>query len=131
MSSPTFHLGFPYIDLLRGAWLSDPINSRAGRRGAVFFGTVLCLISNIGSSLSRSWPQLLAFRLILGAGLGINASTVSVYAAESAPASIRGGLAVSWQMFTAFGVFLGFVANAAVYNVRSTCQVLVRQTEKG
>jgi len=80
---------------------------------------VICLISTIGSSLSQSWPQLLAFRLVLGLGLGTNASTVSVYAAECAPAIIRGGLAVSWQMCTAFGIFLGFVANAAVYKVSS------------
>ncbi|KAK5197491.1 hypothetical protein LTR92_003431 [Exophiala xenobiotica] len=102
---------------LLGAWLSDPVNHRLGRRGAVLTGSILCLIANLGSGISANWPQLLFFRLILGLGLGINASTVSVWAAESAPKQIRGGLAVSWQMMTAFGIFLGFVANAAVYNV--------------
>jgi hypothetical protein len=52
----------------------------------------------------------------LGIGLGLNASTVAIFAAESAPVYIRGGLAVSWQMFTAFGIFLGFVANVAFYD---------------
>lgn len=80
-------------------------------------GTALCLISNLGSSLSQTWPVLLVFRFGLGVGLGLNASTVSVLAAESAPSSIRGGLAVSWQMFTAFGIFLGFIANVVVYDV--------------
>ncbi|KIW27953.1 uncharacterized protein PV07_07647 [Cladophialophora immunda] len=101
---------------LLGAWLSDPVNNLLGRRGAVFFGAALCLVANLGSSLSKTWPQLLGFRFILGTGLGINASTVSVYAAECAPAVIRGGLAVSWQMWTAFGLFLGFIANAAAYS---------------
>ncbi|ETI24961.1 hypothetical protein G647_04331 [Cladophialophora carrionii CBS 160.54] len=101
---------------LVGAWLSDPVNSRLGRRGAIFTGASLCLVSNLGSSLSRTWPQLLVSRFLLGIGLGLDASTVSVYAAECAPAGIRGGLAVSWQMWTAFGIFLGFVANAAVYH---------------
>ncbi|KIY03166.1 uncharacterized protein Z520_01633 [Fonsecaea multimorphosa CBS 102226] len=99
-----------------GAWLSDPVNNLLGRRGAVFLGSVLCLVANLGSSMSKTWPQLLIFRFILGGGLGINASTVSVYAAECAPTVIRGGLAVSWQMWTAFGLFLGFIANAAVYS---------------
>jgi sugar porter (SP) family MFS transporter len=98
-----------------GAWLSSPINNRGGRRGALFFGSMLCLLSTAASGFCQSWPQLLACRLILGVGLGINASTAAVYAAESAPALIRGGLAVSWQMFVAFGVFLGFVANASFY----------------
>ncbi|KIW89410.1 uncharacterized protein Z519_10264 [Cladophialophora bantiana CBS 173.52] len=99
-----------------GAWLSDPVNNWLGRRGAVFVGSILCFLANLGSSLSETWPQLLIFRFILGGGLGINASTVSVYAAECAPAGIRGGLAVSWQMWTAFGIFVGFVANAAVHS---------------
>ena len=99
-----------------GAWLSEPINNKLGRRGAIFVGTVLCLSGNLGSSFSWSWFSLLLFRLILGTGLGINASTVSVYAAECAPSTIRGGLAVSWQMWVAFGIFLGFMANLACYN---------------
>jgi sugar porter (SP) family MFS transporter len=102
-----------------GAWLSEPINNRLGRRGAVFTGSLICLIANIASALSQNWQALLAFRFLLGTGLGINTSTISVLAAECAPPYIRGGLAVSWQMFTAFGVFLGFVANIAVYNLSS------------
>lgn len=38
-------------------------------------------------------------RLLLGLGMGPKASTVPVYAAENTPASIRGGLVMSWQMW--------------------------------
>ncbi len=48
--------------------------------------------------------------------MGAKASTVPIYAAENCPAAIRGGLVMSWQMWTAFGIFLGFSANLAVYN---------------
>jgi MFS family permease len=72
-------------------------------------------VANLGSSFSGNWPELLLARLLLGTGLGLDASTVSVYAAECAPHYVRGGLAVSWQLWTAFGIFVGFVANAAVY----------------
>ena len=47
--------------------------------------------------------------------MGAKASTVPIYAAENCPAAIRGGLVMSWQMWTAFGIFLGFCANLAVY----------------
>ena len=123
LDSPSFHnsfiLGAINCSLylaqgLIGAWMSEPINGRLGRRGAIFAGTALCLAGNFGSAISWSWPALLSFRLILGAGLGLNSSTVSVFAAESAPVYIRGGLAVSWQMFTAFGIFLGFLANVTL-----------------
>jgi MFS family permease len=99
-----------------GAWLSEPVNERIGRRGAILVGSIICLLSNVACAFSGSWQILLAARFVLGIGLGLDASTASVYAAECAPAAIRGGLAVSWQMFCAFGIFLGFVANAAVYD---------------
>lgn len=53
----------------------------------------------------------------MGIGMGAKASTVPIYAAENAPASIRGALVMSWQMWTAFGIFLGTAFNLAVYNV--------------
>lgn len=42
--------------------------------------------------------------------------TIPIYNAENVPASTRGGLVMSWQLWTAFGIFLGFCANLAVYN---------------
>ncbi|KAJ9625535.1 hypothetical protein H2203_004292 [Taxawa tesnikishii (nom. ined.)] len=101
---------------LFGSWISDPINNQFGRRGSIFLGSVFCLIFTIGSAVTTTWQQLLLCRLMLGIGLGVNASTIGPYIAETAPAAIRGGLAVSWQMLVAFGIFLGFVANAAMYN---------------
>ena len=101
---------------LLGAWLVAPLNKRFGRRGAVFWATVVSLLTNIGGALTQNWQQLLFFRLVLGCALGIVSSTLNVYAAECAPAVIRGGLAVSWQMFCAFGIFVGFVANVLVYD---------------
>ncbi|KAK5163809.1 uncharacterized protein LTR77_010483 [Saxophila tyrrhenica] len=97
---------------LIGSWMAQPVNDRIGPRGAIFVATLLCFIGNASSALSGSWPVLLVARVVLGIGLGLNASTVAVLAGESAPASIRGGLGVSWQMFTAFGIFLGCLANA-------------------
>ncbi len=49
--------------------------------------------------------------------MGPKASTTPVFAAENTPAAIRGGLVMSWQMWTAFGIFLGFCANLILYRV--------------
>lgn len=46
--------------------------------------------------------------------MGCKGSSVPIYAAENAPAAIRGALVMSWQLWTAFGIFLGFVANLVV-----------------
>jgi MFS family permease len=48
--------------------------------------------------------------------MGIKSSTTSIFAAECAPAAIRGALTMTWQLWVAFGIFLGFSANIAVVN---------------
>ncbi|KAK4574529.1 hypothetical protein LTR86_001370 [Recurvomyces mirabilis] len=107
----------PYIaSAFIGCWLSDPLNNYFGRRGTIFFSAIFCLLSVIGSACTQNWWELFICRLLLGIGMGSKASTVPIYAAENVPALIRGGLVMSWQMWTAFGIFLGTCANLAVYN---------------
>lgn len=54
----------------------------------------------------------------MGIGMGVKASTVPVYAAENSPAPVRGALVMTWQLWTAFGIFFGTVINLAVYHMR-------------
>lgn len=37
-------------------------------------------------------------RLLLGIGMGCKGSTVPIFSAENAPAAVRGGLVMSWQV---------------------------------
>lgn len=46
--------------------------------------------------------------------MGLKEVTVPIFSAENAPAVIRGALVMSWQMWVAFGIMLGFSANLAV-----------------
>jgi MFS family permease len=48
--------------------------------------------------------------------MGLKEVTVPVFSAENAPTSIRGALVMSWQLFVAFGIMLGFTANLVVVN---------------
>ncbi|KAF2006144.1 hypothetical protein P154DRAFT_603506 [Amniculicola lignicola CBS 123094] len=108
----------PYIgSAFMGCWLSDPCNFYLGRRGTIFVSAIFCLLTPIGGALSQTWEQLFITRLLMGIGMGLKGSTVPVFAAENSPAQIRGALVMSWQMWTAFGIFLGFCANLAVYKV--------------
>ncbi|GAB7362388.1 hypothetical protein MBLNU230_g2712t1 [Neophaeotheca triangularis] len=107
----------PYIgSALLGCWLSDPCNYYLGRRGTIFVSAIFCLLTPIGGALSQTWEQLFITRLLMGIGMGLKGSTVPIFAAENSPARIRGALVMSWQMWTAFGIFLGFCANLAVFN---------------
>ncbi|KAJ4000044.1 hypothetical protein F5050DRAFT_1804521 [Lentinula boryana] len=108
----------PYVGAaLIGCWLTDPLNILLGRRGTIFVCGIFCTLSVIGSACAQTWPQLLTTRLLLGIGMGAKASTVPVFAAENTPASIRGGLVMSWQLWTAFGIFLGVASNLILSGV--------------
>ncbi|ORY92802.1 and other transporter-domain-containing protein [Leucosporidium creatinivorum] len=100
-----------------GCWLCDPVNNWLGRRGAIFISAVFCLFPVIGQGLAQTWVQLAICRLLLGIGMGMKASSIPIFAAENTPASIRGGLVMSWQLWTAFGILLGTAANLVFYNV--------------
>lgn len=106
----------PYIGTaLAGCWVSDPINSLLGRRGTIFVSAHFCLWPVLASAFCNTWVQLLGCRILLGVGMGIKASTVPIYAAESTPAPIRGALVMSWQLWVSFGIFLGTCANIIAY----------------
>ncbi|KAF2034614.1 sugar transporter-like protein [Setomelanomma holmii] len=105
----------PYIaSAFFGCWCSDPLNQFLGRRGCIFVSAVFCALSPIGSAVSQTWEQLFVTRLLLGIGMGCKGATVPIFAAENAPAAIRGALVMTWQLWTAFGIFMGTVANLAV-----------------
>ncbi|KAL6366216.1 hypothetical protein LRP88_00313 [Fusarium phalaenopsidis] len=109
--------GAPYMAIaLFACWLSDPLNDLIGRRGATFVGAIFSLFAPIGQALAQSWPQILICRILLGIGMGLKEVTVPVFSAENAPTSIRGALVMSWQLFVAFGIMLGFTANLVVVN---------------
>lgn len=108
----------PYIAIaLFCAWISDPVNDLIGRRGTIFVAAIFSVLAPIGSGLTQHWGQLAACRVLLGIGMGLKEVTVPVFSAEVVPANVRGGLVMSWQIWTAFGIFLGTVANIAVMNV--------------
>ncbi|GAC97625.1 sugar transporter [Pseudozyma hubeiensis SY62] len=108
----------PYIaSAMLGCWLSDPLNNLFGRRGCIFITAIILIVTPICSGLTHNWYELFIVRLILGIGMGAKGSTVPVFAAENSPPQIRGALVMGWQLWTAFGIFLGFLANVAVADV--------------
>ncbi|KAF7536992.1 hypothetical protein G7054_g4111 [Neopestalotiopsis clavispora] len=108
----------PYMAIcVIACWLSDPLNDLLGRRGTIFVGAVFSLIAPIGQAVSQSWVQILVCRILLGIGMGLKEVTVPVFSAENAPANIRGALTMTWQLFVAFGIMLGFTANLVVIDV--------------
>merc|ERR1712000_655015 len=97
-----------------GCWLSDPFNWYLGRRGTIFASAMLLIATPLGGAFCQTWEQLLATRIVMGIGMGLKGATTPIFAAENSPAAIRGALVMTWQFWTAFGIFMGTAFNLAV-----------------
>ncbi|KAF2790977.1 hypothetical protein K505DRAFT_339960 [Melanomma pulvis-pyrius CBS 109.77] len=110
--------GAPHLcSCLIGCWSNAPLNKYFGRRGTIFISCIISFITGIWMAVANNWVNLLIARFALGFAVGAKSSTTPVYAAESAPKTIRGALTMMWQMWTAFGIMLGFVVSVAFEKV--------------
>lgn len=110
--------GAPYLcSALVGCWTTAPLNRYFGRRGCIFISCLVSFASSFWMATAHTWWNLLLARFLLGFAVGAKSTTTPVYGAECAPANIRGALVMMWQMWTAFGIMLGFIASVAFMNV--------------
>lgn len=102
-----------------GALVLGPLNEAVGRRMAIIVS--LCLYT-IGAALEAgaiSFGMMVAGRVILGLGVGLEGGTVPVYVAESVSRKYRGNLVSLYQFMIALGEVFGYVVAAIFVNVKS------------
>ncbi|MCH0629979.1 sugar porter family MFS transporter [Kocuria palustris] len=109
--------GAPYVCCAIACWTSDYWNRHLGRRWTIFWTCAISFATCFWQGFVNNWWHLFIARFFMGVGVGVKSATVPVYAAECAPAHIRGSLVMLWQFFTAFGIMLGYVACLAFYYV--------------
>ncbi|KAI1775391.1 hypothetical protein F4818DRAFT_441488 [Hypoxylon cercidicola] len=107
----------PTLFGLCSAWAADPINNWIGRRGSIFATGLFCIFPVLAQAFTHSWWELLLCRAFMGLGMGIKISVIPIYTAEVSPASIRGGMVTSFQLWVAFGIMIGMVFNLAFYRI--------------
>ncbi|XP_033181653.1 solute carrier family 2, facilitated glucose transporter member 11-like [Mastacembelus armatus] len=97
---------------LLGALLAGPMAVHFGRKNSLlinnvflFVGTVLVLTCRV----SRSFEMIILARCLVGINAGVSMNIQPMYFGESAPKHLRGAVAFSSAVFTAFGIFLGQV----------------------
>ncbi|KAI1147224.1 hypothetical protein F4825DRAFT_158229 [Nemania diffusa] len=108
----------PYIGCaLIGCWLTEPLNNRFGRRGTVFISCVVSAAACFWQAFTNTWWHMFIARFFLGFGIGPKSATTPMLAAECSPPKLRGALVMQWQMWTAFGILVGYVADLAFFEV--------------
>ncbi|GME25686.1 Sugar/inositol transporter [Neofusicoccum parvum] len=107
----------PTIFGLASAWATDPLNSWLGRRGVIFLSGLFCVFPVLAQAFAQNWQGLLICRLFMGLGMGIKITTIPIMTSEASPAPIRGALVMSFQLWVAFGIFIGFCSNLVFYDI--------------
>lgn len=108
----------PYLCCaLIGCWLTVPFNHWFGRRGTVFITCCFSALTCFWQGFVNTWWHMFIARFALGFGIGPKSATVPIYAAETSPPAIRGALVMQWQMWTAFGIMLGYASDLIFFNV--------------
>ncbi|GAA94610.1 uncharacterized protein L969DRAFT_49031 [Mixia osmundae IAM 14324] len=91
------------------AGLSGPISDRISRKKTISLGAG---VFALGNAMQCAGPNLAAFiagRILAGAGEGLFLSSLTVYALEISPTSIRGRVAAIVQLQIVVGVLVGYL----------------------
>ncbi|QKX58225.1 uncharacterized protein TRUGW13939_05346 [Talaromyces rugulosus] len=107
----------PTLFGLLSAWAADPLNNWLGRRGTIFLTGLFCVFPVLAQAFTQNWWGLLLCRLFMGLGMGVKISTIPVFSAEVSPATIRGGIVTSFQLWVSFGMFVGYCTNLIFFRI--------------
>lgn len=97
------------IGAMGGALCGFRILEDVGRRGALRIVAPWVAAGWIWTALASTSMELIAARLVVGAGVGLASSAVPVYISETAPTNLRGGLASVNQLAVTFGILLVYL----------------------
>lgn len=115
----------PYLcSAVIGCWLTVPFNHVFGRRGTLFITCFFSATACFWQGFVNTWWHMFIARFFLGFGIGPKSATCPIYAAETSPPQIRGALVMQFQMWTAFGIMLGFVADLVFFKVSDPPHIL-------
>uniref|UniRef100_A0A673AJ19 Solute carrier family 2, facilitated glucose transporter member 5 n=1 Tax=Sphaeramia orbicularis TaxID=375764 RepID=A0A673AJ19_9TELE len=97
---------------LLGALLAGPMAVRFGRKKSLLLNNSFLLVGAVlvlTCKMAKSFEMIILARFLVGINSGVSMNVQPMYFGESAPTHLRGAVAFSSAVFTAFGIFLGQV----------------------
>ncbi|KAL2345713.1 hypothetical protein Fmac_006998 [Flemingia macrophylla] len=102
------------IGAMIGAVASGRIADYAGRRVAMGFSQVFCILGWLAITFSKVALWLYVGRLLIGCGIGLLSYVVPVYVAEITPKNLRGAFTAVHQLMICVGMSLTYLIGAYV-----------------
>jgi MFS family permease len=83
----------------------------AGRKVSMLCGGLAFLVGSALNAGARDLAMLIIGRILLGVGVGFANQSVPLYLSEMAPAKLRGGLNIMFQLATTIGILVASLIN--------------------
>lgn len=99
------------VGCLIGAFFSDYLSNRLGRKTTMIITAILFILNSIGTALPNSFTMFVIFRIVGGIGVGIASMVVPMYIAEIAPPKRRGALVGNYQLAIVIGIVVVYFVN--------------------
>lgn len=99
------------VGAMLGAGLSGRLSDSWGRRRLILAASGVFILGTLGASFAFDAASLIAFRFVLGIGVGIASVVVPLYLTELAPKQLRGGLTSLMQLLVTVGIFVAYVTD--------------------
>lgn len=102
------------LGALGGSLAGGELADRLGRRRALLVAAALFAAGAAIEAFAPATTVLVAGRLVVGFGVGVAAVAAPLYAAELAPAGMRGRFVATYQLAITAGIFLSYLIDAAL-----------------
>ncbi len=106
-----WYVGCALAGSIAGVIIAGRLSDHLGRRITMILSALLFTASAIGCALSNSLNQLVLWRMVGGAGIGIVSVVCPLYISEVSPATHRGRLVSLYQLAITVGFLAAYLVN--------------------
>ncbi|MFC7760804.1 sugar porter family MFS transporter [Catellatospora bangladeshensis] len=99
------------LGALVGALVAGSMTERLGRRWSIIWAAILFTIGALVEALAPNTGVMIVGRLVVGFGVGVASMAAPLYAAEMAPARLRGRFVSMYQLAITFGILIADIVD--------------------
>lgn len=112
-----WYVGCALVGSIIGVLFAGTLSDGLGRKWTMFISAVVFVASAVGCMLSNSLNELVLWRIVGGAGIGIVSVACPLYISEISPASHRGRLVSLYQLAITIGFLAAYLVNYYLSNL--------------
>ncbi len=113
-------VGCALIGSIGGVAIAGVLSDRFGRKLTMLFSSGLFTVSAIGCAVCANFPQLIAYRIVGGVGIGVVSIVSPMYISEVAMARRRGMLVSLYQLAITIGFLAAYLVNFRILRAAET-----------